>query len=176
MEPYHAVNVLFLFYIWQVWIGLLLVVGMLPLIMWGQLRFLWNLRQSATDLHLNKCHPSVFRQFHIVFGILSSQCKSKFVDWEMDADFSIAAGQAVPSFGYAPRFLLGVWCLCAMVFIYVYVGILVSFLSIPKLRPLVDSLEDLPTSGLDWGVKQGTAQLTIFTVTFFMSILFLNSG
>jgi hypothetical protein len=85
----------------------------------------------------------------------------------MDANFSIAAGQAIPSFGYAPRFLLGVWCLCAMVFIYVYVGILVSFLSIPKLRPLVDSLEDLPTSGLDWGVKQGTAQLTIFTVQFF---------
>jgi hypothetical protein len=94
----------------------------------------------------------------------------------MNADLSITAGQAVPSFGYAPRFLLGVWCLCAMIFIYVYVGILVSFLSIPKLRPLVDSLEDLPSSGLDWGVKQGTAQLTIFTVTFFISNLLLNSS
>ena len=85
---------------------------------------------------------------------------------QKNADFSIAAGQAVPSFGYAPRFLLGVWCLCAVVFIYVYVGILVSFLSIPKLLPLVDSLDDLPTSGLDWGVKKATAHWDIFTVTF----------
>ena len=74
MVPCHAVSV-FLLFIWQVWIGLLLVIGMLPLLMWGQLRFLWRLR--ATDLHPNKFRPNLFRQYHVVFGILSSQCKWK---------------------------------------------------------------------------------------------------
>ena len=59
-----------------------------------------------------------------------------------------------------------VWCLISLVFIHAYVGTLISFLSLPKLKPIVDSLEDLPTSGLSWIVRRGTDLESLFMVRY----------
>lgn len=69
------------------------------------------------------------------------------------------------SLGFSPRLLGAVWCLSAVVFASAYVGNLISFLSIPKLSPIISKLEDLPGSKLDWGVQPGTALESLFTVS-----------
>ena len=74
------------------------------------------------------------------------------------------AVRIVPSFGHSPRFVAAIWSLSAVVIIYLYVGTLISFLSVPKLRPIIFRLEDLPNSKLQWGVRAGTALDTLFTV------------
>ena len=57
------------------------------------------------------------------------------------------------------------WCLIAVVFVYAYIGTLVSFLSVPKLKPIIFSLEDLPNSRLTyWVVRRGTDLDTLFMV------------
>lgn len=56
------------------------------------------------------------------------------------------------------------WCLIVVVFNYAYTGTLVSFLSVPKLKPIISSLEDLPTSSLTLLVPKGTAFEAVFTV------------
>lgn len=48
--------------------------------------------------------------------------------------------------GHATRLVAATWCLTAVVFIYLYSGCLTSFITIPKLRPLIESLDDLATS------------------------------
>ena len=75
------------------------------------------------------------------------------------------AGQAKSHYlGLAPIILSIVWCLISLVFIHAYVGTLISFLSLPKLKPIVDSLEDLPASGLSWIVRRGTDLESLFMV------------
>ena len=66
--------------------------------------------------------------------------------------------------GFSPRFLGIIWCLSAVVFASAYVGILVSFLRFPKLSPIIDRLEDLPGSHLQWVVQRGTALDPLFIV------------
>jgi hypothetical protein len=66
--------------------------------------------------------------------------------------------------GFSPRFLGIVWCLSAVVFASAYVEILVSFLRFPKLSPIIDRLEDLPGSHLQWVVQRGTALDPLFIV------------
>ena len=66
--------------------------------------------------------------------------------------------------GFSPRILGAVWCLSAVVFASAYVGILMSFLSFPKLWPILSRLEELPGSKLKWGVQRGTALEALFTV------------
>ena len=68
------------------------------------------------------------------------------------------------STGLWPRLLATVWSLSAVVFVYVYVGTLVSFLSVPKLKPIIYRLEDLPNSKLKWSVTAGTALESLFKV------------
>ncbi|XP_059353235.1 glutamate receptor ionotropic, kainate 4-like isoform X1 [Daphnia carinata] len=73
-----------------------------------------------------------WENFMYYFGIISSQ-----------------AGRTMPSvgpLGHATRLLAATWCLTAVVFIYLYSGCLTSFITIPKLRPLIESLDDLATS------------------------------
>lgn len=66
--------------------------------------------------------------------------------------------------GLSPRLLAAVWSLSAVVLMSAYGGILTSFLSLPKLRPIITSLEDLARSHLSWGVRRGTALESLFTV------------
>ena len=108
---------------------------------------------SPVLFHVCRHHPPVYGSTEIEFKNVSSSFQF------------ISAGTNVSSIGHSPRLLAAVWCLCTVVFIYVYVGILVSFLSVPKLRPIVNSLEDLRTSPIDWGVRHGTATESYFTVT-----------
>ena len=51
-----------------------------------------------------------------------------------------------------------------IVFIYAYIGTLISFLSVPKLRPIISSLDDLPSSSLSWEVPRGTSLESLFMV------------
>jgi Ligand-gated ion channel len=59
------------------------------------------------------------------------------------------AGRSIPSvgpLGHATRITAAAWCLPCVVFIYLYSGCLTSFITIPKLHPLIESLEDLATN------------------------------
>ena len=44
------------------------------------------------------------------------------------------------------RVLAGVWVLCAMVLVNSYTGIVTSSLTTPKMKPSIDSFEDLVAS------------------------------
>jgi hypothetical protein len=86
------------------------------------------------------------------------------------------AGQKIAP-GNGVRLLAGVWCLCAVIFVYVYVGILVSVLIVPKLRPLIDSLEDLPASNLPYGTRKATSTEALLSVIqIFKKLLFILNG
>jgi hypothetical protein len=145
-----------------VWIGLLLAIAILPLIQWLLFQSIWKFRN---DMEQDHSRNSLFRQFYCVFSVLTSQCnclttpnkisnKKKFV----------TAGIQMPFVGHAPRLLAAIWGSCAVIFVYVYVGTLVSFLSVPKLQPVVDSLEDLQGGHVNWGVRRGSITQTLFTV------------
>lgn len=61
--------------------------------------------------------------------------------------------------------LLGwTWCLGATILTGVYVGTLVSHLTVPNLRPVVDSLSELPESQMRWAARKGVQLETIFKV------------
>ena len=66
-----------------------------------------------------------------------------------------------------------------MVFIHAYIGTLMSFLSVPNLKPILRSLEELPTSGLKWMVWRGSDLESLFMVQLlflkFVYMLFLTS-
>ena len=82
------------------------------------------------------------------------------------------AGQKLSSIGFSPRLLGAIWCLSAVVFASAYVGILVGFLSFPRLSPIISKLEELPGSKLGWGVHRGTALETLFIVNTALIISF----
>lgn len=67
------------------------------------------------------------------------------------------------SLGHATRITAGVWCLTCIVFVYLYSGSLTSFITIPKLAPLIESLEDLTNSS--------ALQLTILKNSVFETII-----
>lgn len=75
------------------------------------------------------------------------------------------AGQgSVPSLGVSPRLLAAVWSLSAVVLVSAYGGVLTSLLSLRELRPVINTLDDLPRSQMAWGVRRGTALESLFTV------------
>ena len=41
---------------------------------------------------------------------------------------------------------MSVWCLASVVLTYLYSGCLVSFVTVPKLRPIVENLDELANS------------------------------
>ncbi|EFX83375.1 hypothetical protein DAPPUDRAFT_315894 [Daphnia pulex] len=90
-----------------------------------------------------------WENFMYYFGIISSQ-----------------AGRSMPSvgpLGHAVRIIAAAWCLPSVVFIYLYSGCLTSFITIPKLHPLIESLDDLATSA--------DLKLTILKDTVFESMI-----
>ncbi|XP_046640672.1 probable glutamate receptor isoform X1 [Daphnia pulicaria] len=121
----------------ETWIALIALVTILPVILWIYFKCLCT-RYNA------KCPVLMKNQFFIL-GVLIGQ-----------------SGQKLPSIGFSPRLLGIVWCLSAVVFASAYVGILISFLRFPKLSPIIDRLEDLPGSHLQWVVQRGTALDPLF--------------
>lgn len=59
---------------------------------------------------------------------------------------------------------LMMWSFTAVVLSNAYTGKIVSQLLVPKRHPIIDSLEQLPTSPLSWIVRRGTAGETLFLV------------
>ena len=59
-----------------------------------------------------------------------------------------------------------VWCLIVVVLIYAYIGTFISFLTFPKLKPIISSLEDLPSSKLTWVIDKGTSLDSLFLVKY----------
>jgi hypothetical protein len=51
-----------------------------------------------------------------------------------------------------------------VVFVYAYIGTLISFLSVPRMKPIISALEDLPSSSLNWEVTGGTSLESLFMV------------
>ncbi|XP_059352076.1 glutamate receptor ionotropic, kainate 3-like [Daphnia carinata] len=139
----------------EVWLSLLLCTTTLPIVLWKDLQIMWKTYQKATttynenskeENHFQEKCPTLAQQYFFVLGVLIGQ-----------------SGQKLPSLGCSPRLLGAFWCLSAVVFASAYVGILVGFLSIPRLSPIISSLEELPASKLEWGVQRGTALETLFT-------------
>lgn len=59
------------------------------------------------------------------------------------------AGRVMPSvgpLGHATRIIAGVWCLVSIVFVYLYNGCLTSYITFPKMRPIIESLDQLANS------------------------------
>ena len=55
------------------------------------------------------------------------------------------------------RLVAGVWCLAALLFSNHYNSLFISFLTVPKHEPIVDSFEDLASSEtLEIAVEKGT--------------------
>lgn len=57
--------------------------------------------------------------------------------------FALLLGNWLPNKQLPFTLLLGAWCLMACVLVNAYSSILVSYLSVPKLHPIVNSLEEL---------------------------------
>ena len=60
--------------------------------------------------------------------------------------------------------LASMWCLVSIVFIHAYIGTFISFLTFPKLKPVISSLQDLPSSKLNWVLDRGTSLDSLFLV------------
>ena len=130
----------------------------LPVILWRYFKCLCA-RSNA------KC-PVLMKQYFFILGVLIGQCNVILfftLLWKLKS--WCLAGQKLPSIGFSPRLLGIVWCLSAVVFASAYVGILISFLRFPKLSPIIDRLEDLPGSRLQWVVQRGTALDPLFIVS-----------
>jgi uncharacterized membrane protein YjgN (DUF898 family) len=146
----------------EVWIGLLLAIAILPLIQWMLFQSIWKFRD---DMEQDHSRNSLFRQFYCVFSVLTSQCNCLIIPNKISNKKKfVTAGIQMPFVGHAPRLLAAIWGSSAVIFVYVYVGTLVSFLSVPKLQPVVDSLEDLQGGHVNWGVRRGSITQTLFTV------------
>lgn len=158
----------------------MLFATILPTILWQDLKFLWiNYRKihesriiNALGSPLQDRRPILAKQYFFVLGVLIGQCNFLFrynfpfpcVNCFLMSLNACLAGQRVSSMGFSPRILAAFWCLSAVVFASAYVGILMSFLSFPKLSPIVSRLEELPGSKLKWGVQRGTALESLFIV------------
>ena len=53
---------------------------------------------------------------------------------------------SVGPLGHSLRIIATVWCLSSVVLVYLYSGCLTSFITIPKLNPAIESLDDLMTN------------------------------
>lgn len=54
------------------------------------------------------------------------------------------AGQYLPQHvSHSTRIAAASWCLTSVVLVYLYSGCLISFMTVPKFRPLVETLDEL---------------------------------
>ena len=81
---------------------------------------------------------------------------------------SVASGEYFPSFKLPLRILAGVWCLVMLVVINGYTGNLISYLTVPKLKPIVNSFQDLAESDT---LKIAVEAKTVLAETFLVSRL-----
>lgn len=158
----------FQFQVWMILMGILVV---LPFVMWMQSKLLAKAQRT---------NPK--KQLAFIYGVLLTQCKYRYaaVDYyfrrrlcillgkelgkHFTIHFSFSAGQKIPEKEHSLRLLAMIWFLCALVFIHAYIGTLVSFLSVPNLKPVIRSLDELPASGLGWIVWSGSDLESLFLV------------
>lgn len=73
------------------------------------------------------------------------------------------------------KVLIGVWLLAATVLVNCYAGIIISAMTVPKMLPPIDSLEDLVRNDDVTIANQGDAILTlqylVYTFTAFLSLI-----
>lgn len=60
-------------------------------------------------------------------------------------EYGIAKDMSTHSPNSSP-IVLSVWCLACVVLVYLYTGVLISYLTIPKMRPIVETVEELAES------------------------------
>ncbi|KZS12967.1 putative Ionotropic receptor 7e [Daphnia magna] len=118
----------------QVWMILMGILVVLPFVMWMQSKLLAKAQRT---------NPK--KQLAFIYGVLLTQ-----------------SGQKIPEKEHSLRLLAMIWFLCALVFIHAYIGTLVSFLSVPNLKPVIRSLDELPASGLGWIVWSGSDLESLF--------------
>ncbi|XP_057377911.1 glutamate receptor ionotropic, delta-2-like isoform X2 [Daphnia carinata] len=119
----------------QVWMILMGILVVLPFVMWIQSKLLTKVQRTKRRK----------KQLAFVYGVLLTQ-----------------SGQKIPEKEHSLRLLAMIWFLCALVFIHAYIGTLVSFLSVPNLKPVIRSLDELPDSGLGWIVWSGSDLESLF--------------
>lgn len=84
--------------------------------------------------------------------------------WSQNNITLCLAGQRMPDKEHSLRLLAVVWLLSSVVFVHAYVGTLMSFLSVPRLKPILRSLDELPSSGLGWFIWRGSDLESFFLV------------
>ena len=60
--------------------------------------------------------------------------------------YPIFSGDYLPYYQYSFRILVGFWLLAALVLVNSYSSIVVSSLTVPKMKPAINSFEDLAAS------------------------------
>lgn len=116
-------------------------------------------------------------EYQHFFATIVAQCECKrSFDYELLKPYTClvcVAGQRVYLNGVRVRLLWALWYLMSAVFVSAYVGTLVSFLSVPKLDPIISKFEELPKSGLKWLVQNGLESYSTFLVIFSSPVTFL---
>jgi hypothetical protein len=63
----------------------------------------------------------------------------------------------------------GVWCLTMVVLVNAYTGTLMSYLTVPKLRPIVNTLEELAASSETVDFELGKARMFLVNKNYFVN-------
>lgn len=134
----------------QVWLTLIAILLLLPSLLWAHY---WNFGKTKLSTDSKRKPKLIF-----VYGVLLSQCK--YVDScrlpFIDKQSLCSAGLKLPGKENSLRFLAALWCLSSVVFIHAYVGTLISYISVPRLQPIIRTLDEVPSSGLGWFVWRGS--------------------
>jgi hypothetical protein len=78
-------------------------------------------------------------------------------------------GAFCPNRKLAIRILAGTWCLACFVIFTAYSSVLISYIVAPNLKPIIDSLNDLPkVPGLKMIVEKGATMEMMFLVFIYL--------
>ena len=117
------------------------------LCLYGMNRFLLNWTKNSKEKKADKRFKTVDYVVHVTF-------------WQ---------GTFCPNRKIAMRILAGTWCLAGFVFFTAYSSVLISYIVVPNLKPVIDSVEELPkVPGLKMVVEKGATMEMMFLVQEFI--------
>lgn len=77
---------------------------------------------------------------------LSMMSKDLILQSHVNPCFAIAAKESSTRSPNSSPLVGSVWCLSTVVLVYLYTGVLISYLTIPKMQPIVETTEELAAS------------------------------
>ena len=87
--------------------------------------------------------------------------------------FTIAAKESSTRSPNSSPLVGSVWCLSTVVLVYLYTSVLISYLTIPKMRPIVETTEDLAASTRLHvvAIKNSIFESTLLVIWFYLEKL-----